>query len=327
MPIRFTSPGLGGHRQVFLQKGQAEFGVSYRYLTADDWFVGSEIVPELAPGGQPNIFHLHSVDFSLEYGVLDQLSLRLTVPVSTGTNSRWYAGDSTRHVTSATGVGDINLIANYWLLDRLTHPGGNIAVALGVKTPTGDHAHEADFPTPAGTIQFPVHPGLQLGDGGWGIIVQSQGYARLAGPLSGYFFGSYQLSPKEMTEVTFPGPTSTSPVSVPDVFHLRFGGAYPVWPSAGVSASLGVRFDGIPVTDILGGDGGFRTAGYTTYLDPGVSLTSGRSVFTVSVPFRMHGEFRQNVNDRNPPLPPGSVPGDRGDLASYLVFLGYAYRF
>ena len=39
MPIRFTSPSLGGHRQVVLGASEWELGVSYRRLTADDWFV------------------------------------------------------------------------------------------------------------------------------------------------------------------------------------------------------------------------------------------------------------------------------------------------
>ena len=45
MPIRFTSPSLGGQRQVFLQGGEWEAGVAYRRLTAGDWFVGDKIVP------------------------------------------------------------------------------------------------------------------------------------------------------------------------------------------------------------------------------------------------------------------------------------------
>jgi len=32
MPIRFTSPSLGGQRQVFLQPHEWELGVSYRRL-------------------------------------------------------------------------------------------------------------------------------------------------------------------------------------------------------------------------------------------------------------------------------------------------------
>ena len=88
--------------------------------------------------------------------------------------------------------------------------------------------------------------------------------------------------------------------------------------------NLGVRVDGIPVRDVVGKDGGFRAPGYTTYLDPGLSLSSGASVFTLNIPVRLHGEFKPNVNDESGGPPPS---GDRGDLASYLIFLGYAHRF
>lgn len=324
MPIRFTSRSLGGHRQVFLQAGEWEAGVAYRRLTADDWFVGDEIHPELSPGGAPNRFNINTLDLSLAYGVTERLSLRLTVPVSTGTNSRIH-GDGTRRETSATGIGDINLVGSMWLLEPATHPGGNVALGLGLKAPTGSNEVEGEFGLMSGdVVQHPVHPGLQLGDGSWGILVQAQAYQRLYGRLSGYVFGVYQLSPQEQTDVLFTPTAPTSTLSMYDVYHARAGLGYAAWPAQGLSVSLGVRMDGIPVRDVLGGDGGFRAPGYTTYLDPGLALARGRGVFTLSIPVRLHGEFKQNVNDENGGPPP---PGDRGDLASHLIFLGYAHRF
>ena len=322
MPIRFTSPSLGGHRQVFLKAGEWEAGASYRRLTADDWFVGDEIRPELAPGGAPNRFNVNTIDLSLEYGVTERLGLRLTVPLSTGSNSRVHP-DGNRRETSATGIGDVNLVGTYWVLDPVTHAGGNVSIGFGLKAPTGSNDVEDDFGLPSGTVQHPVHPGIQLGDGGWGIVVQAQAYHRLTGPLSGYLFGSYQLSPREQTSVTFT-PTMTQGLSVPDVYHARAGLGYAALPEAGVSVSLGTRIDGIPVRDIVGGDNGYRAPGYTLYLDPGLAVSRGRGTFTASVPVRLRGTFKPNLNDLNGGLPPR---GDNGDLASYLIFLGYAYRF
>lgn len=324
MPIRFTSPSLGGHRQVFLKQGEWEAGAAYRRLTADDWFVADEIHPELSPGGEPNQFNINTVDLSLAYGVTDRLNLRLTVPLSTGTNSRIH-GDGVRRETSATGVGDINLVGSMWLLEPTTHPGGNVSLGLGVKAPTGSNDVEGELGLrPGEVVQHPVHPGLQLGSGGWGIQVELQAYQRLYGRLSGYAFGAYQLSPEEKTDVLFTPTAPTSALSAYDVYHVRAGLGYTAWPEQGLSVSLGVRMDGIPVRDVLGKDGGFRAPGYTTYLDPGLALARGPGVFTLSIPVRLHGEFKQNVNDLNGGPPPS---GDRGDLASYLLFLGYAHRF
>jgi hypothetical protein len=323
MPIRFTSPSLGGHRQVVLGQGEWEAGLSYRRLTADDWFVGSEITPSASPGGQPNLFNINTLDFSLAYAVTSRLSLRLTVPFTTGTNSAIH-GDGLRHERSATGVGDINLVGNYWLRDPVVHQAGNVGFGLGLKAPTGSNHKEDEFGLPSGVIQFPVHPGVQPGGGGWGILVEAQAYQRLAGALSGYLFGAYQMSPQAVTDVPFSPTAPGSLLSVNDVYHARAGLAYALWPQAGVSVSLGGRIDGIPVRDLIGGDEGFRAPGSIIFLDPGLSIARGKGTFTASVPVRLRGTFKQNLNDQAGGPPPS---GDRGDLASYLIFLGYAHRF
>jgi hypothetical protein len=323
MPIRFTSPSLGGHRQVVLGDREWEFGLSYRRLTADTWFVGSEIVPSAVPGGQPILFNINTLDLSLAYGVTDRLSFRLTVPFTTGRQSKIHP-DSLRHENSTTGLGDINVVGNYWLLDPVAHQGGNVGIGLGLKAPTGSYHSEDELFLQNEVVQSPVHPGLQQGGGGWGILVEAQGYQRLAGPLSGYFFGAYQMSPRTVTDVRFSPSVPASVLSVTDVYHARAGFAYALLPAGGVSVSLGARIDGIPVGDVIGGDEGFRTPGYTLFLDPGLAVTRGKGSFTASVPVRLRGTFKPNLNDQN--AGPGPR-GDRGDLASYLIFLGYAHRF
>lgn len=319
MPIRFTSPSLGGYRLGFIQSNEWEVGISYRRLTADDWFVGSDIEPGQAPGGKPNIFNIHTIDLSASYGISDLLSLRLTVPISTGTNSRIHP-DGVRRETSATGIGDISLVGTLWLLDPVSHADGNVAVGLGMKLPTGSNDVMGELGLPGGTVQHPVHPGLQLGDGGWGIILEIQAYQRLVAGLSAYAFLSYLVSPRETSDVTF-SPTSDV-LSVPDVYHGRVGLAYSILPDGVLSASLGARVDGIPVRDLVGGDEGIRSPGYTLFLDPGLAVIWERNTFTVSVPIRMHGEFKKNVGDLR-----GDPPtGGRGDLASYLIYLGVTRR-
>ena len=320
MPVRFTSPSLGGHRQAIVQPGRFELGLSYRNLNADDWIILDTLTPSdgsRAPGGQPNIFSINSVDFSLAYGVSERLSLQLTVPTASGSNSRIHP-DGNRHVTKGSGIGDVNLVGTMWLLDPLTHGTGNVAVGLGLKAPTGSHTITGDFGLASGTVQHTVHPGIQMGDGGWGIIVQAQAFRRLAGRLSGYVFGSYQLSPRNTSEVTFT-PSSVSRLSVPDVYHARLGFALAVLPRQGLSASLGFRADGIPVRDLIGGSDGFRASARSVFIDPGLSMSIGQNDFTLSVPIRVHGEFY-----RGQLLPDGQ--SDRGDLAKKLIFVGYTRR-
>src|SRR5215210_733804 len=248
MPIRFTSPSLGGHYESHLRAKEWEVGLFYRRLTADQWFVNDEIREDLAPfGGQSPRFNINSVDLAVTYGLSDRLSLRLTLPFSTGTLSKIHP-DSNRHTTSATGLGDINLVGNFWLFKPSSHANGNVGVGVGVKAPTGNHHVEDDLFRPNDTIRFAVDQPIQLGDGGWGIVLQTQGFQRLFGNGYGYFSGSYQLSPKERTDARF-GPTSALTWAVPDVYSARMGRAYAVWPIGGVSVSFGGRIDGTPVHD------------------------------------------------------------------------------
>jgi hypothetical protein len=326
MPVRFTSPGLGGQDESYLRAHQWRVGVAYRRLSADKWYVGSEVREDKAPFGQPLVLNINSLDFSAEYGLSHRFSLALTLPFSSGTQSRFYA-DLRRHEVSSVGLGDVNLIGTYWVGDPLTHGTGNLAVGLGVKTPTGrNHVEDDFFLADSSVVQRPVDQSVQRGDGGWGVIVQLQGFQRLLPGFYGYFLGSYLLSPRENTDV--PSPVPGSPLSVPDVYSGRLGVAYSLWPSGGLSASLGGRIDGIPYSDLVtipihgvgGGPPGFRRPGYTVYLDPGLALTRGNTTFTLSVPIALQQSFEPSAAD----IATGRKGG--GDLANYLVFGGINWR-
>ena len=68
----------------------------------------------------------------------------------------------------------------------------------------------------------------------------------------------------------------------------------------------------------------FAPQGTSCFSIPGSRSPGAGAPFTASVPVRLHGTFKQNLNDQAGGPPPS---GDRGDLASYLIFLGYAHRF
>src|SRR6266516_5367638 len=131
MPVRFTSPSLGGQRNSFIGAGEWQVGVAYRRLTADEWYVGTQVNEARAPFGQPLYLNINSLDFSVSYGRSDRLSLTLTLPLSYGTHARFYA-DTARHKVSAHGLGDVNLVGNLWLLDPKVHVAGNVALGLGL---------------------------------------------------------------------------------------------------------------------------------------------------------------------------------------------------
>ena len=320
MPVRFTTPSLGGQSGQDVGSGEWQLGVAYRRLTADQWFVGSEARPDKAPFAKPLKLTINSLDLTVRYGVSSRVSLALTLPFSYGVQERYYA-DGRSHRVSAGGLGDASLIANVWARDPAGNYTSNVAFGLGVKTPSGNNNVRDSFFTTTGVTRAPVDQSIQLGDGGWGVIMQSQGYASLGHGLLVYAAGWYLLSPKTKTDVQFPKGDGTGSgifLSVPDVYSARAGIARTISTKLGVQGLLGVRMDGIPSRDIVGGgDDGFRRPGYSLFADPGVSLPLGRGTLTVNVPLRIGLQF-------NPDITPGHPVG--GDLAKVLLFVSYTLK-
>jgi hypothetical protein len=320
MPVRFTSPSLGGQRDGFFKKGEWEVSASYRRLEADQWFVGTDVNEAAAPFGKPLYLDINTLDLSLTYAFSHRVNVTFTMPLSYGTHSRFYA-DGVRHKVSGRGVGDVNAIANLWLLEPNMHLDGNVALGFGIKPPSGNNRIKDDFFAADGSVtKRLVDQSIQPGDGGWGFIAQAQGYQRLASRLNAYVFGSYLISPKKKIDVA--SPLAGVVLSVPDAYSVRAGAAYALIPSHGLSVNLGGRIDGIPLRDVIGGgDDGFRRPGHTLYLDPGAAMKVGKQEFTISMPIRLTQNFSRSLIDRERNFKGG------GDLADYLVFLGYSVRF
>jgi hypothetical protein len=309
---------LGGY-SGFVAAKHWEVGAAFRRLGADQWFVGSSVRESAAPFGQPLLLNIYSLDATLTYGVTDRVSITLTLPFSHGTHSRFYA-DGKRHTVEAAGLGDISGIANVWLRHPSAESSGNVALGFGLKSATGNNGVIDNFFLAGGSVtKNPVDQSIQLGDGGVGMIFQLQAYRRLAGRVSGYVYGWYLLTPREKTAVS--SPLAGVPLSVPDVYSLRSGVSGAIWARHGISASLGPRVDGIPLRDFVGGSSGFRRPGYSLYLDPGVTVTRKRSTWSVNVPLRVHQDFQRSLAD----MERGSAGG--GDLAKYLLLIGYTVRF
>jgi hypothetical protein len=312
---------LGGPSGAYLSAGQWQIGLAYRMLTANQWFVGTEVREDKAPFGQPLFLNIHSVDLTVNYAATQRLSLTVNFPFSSGSHSRYYA-DGVRHKVEARGLGDVSLFGNYWILEPQTHSNGNVFVSLGVKMPTGKNEVTDDFFLANGSVaQRPVDQSIQLGDGGWGILFQTQAYRTLTGNLSGYLSGSYLASLREKTDV--PSPTPGVTLSVPDVYSARLGLTYGLLSgSAGdLSVSLGGRVEGIPLHDLVGGSDGFRRPITVLYIDPGVTLGNGANSLFANVPVRVHADFHRSLVDRRLGLAGG------GDLAKYLIFVGVDHRF
>jgi hypothetical protein len=319
MPVRFTAPSLGEDTTPQLKAHQWQIDFTYRNLPGGPFYVGTHANQSAAPFGQPLRLNINSLDVSVDYGVTDQFTVTLTMPFSGGTESRFYADDQ-RHEVGAAGLGDISFVGTMWLWNPTKHPNSNVSVGVGVKTPSGNNSVNDNFWLADGSvIRAPVDQAIELGDGGWGVIFQAQAYKKLFNRATGYGFGSYLLSPKDMTNIMSPYPGVT--LSVPDVYSARGGMAYDLSPKRGISGSLGVRIDGIPIHDLIGGSDGYRRPGYSFYIDPGISYVHGRNTITLNVPVRVHQNFKKSIVD---------IQTDRlggGDLTKFLILAEYSVRF
>ncbi len=319
-PIRFTTPvNLGGVGQAYQQSGREwQVTLAYRRLASDEFFVGTEENASGAPGGRSPEFKIHTVVADVAYAFNDQYRLRLSVPFSTGSLVT-YPGN-VRTEQNAGGLGDMSLMGEAWLLKPRTHERGNIGFGLGFKAPTGSHTKKVEGAPTTGPTQGNADQTIQPGDGGWGVLLASQAFHQITERANAYAYGFYMVSPKAHSDVKW---NNGYYWSVPDVYSARLGAAYDVQPDWGLALSLGGRFDGIPVHDLLGGgdETTVKRSAQILYADPGLSLARGRGTFTLSVPYRVY------VNREKSLLEQRTGGANQGGFAKYLVFASYSRRF
>lgn len=274
-----------------------------------------------SPFGKSLYLNINSLDFGLDYGLSNRARLSLVVPLSRGTHSRFYA-DGLRHKVSSEGLGDINVTGSLWLRDPATERTANAQIGIGIKTPSGRNDGIDNYYVPGGVKKFTVDQSIQTGDGGWGLILEANGYRQLFHNGYGYASGSYLISPRNQTSVlqSPSGPYATVHVGVPDVFNARAGLAWAAWPDRGFSLSLGGRIDGIPYRDVIGTNDAFRRPAIVGFIEPGLNLVRGSSTFTMSVPLLAYADFRPSAVDKKL----GKSGG--GDLARRLYFVSYKRR-
>jgi hypothetical protein len=320
-PIRFTAPvNLGGEGQVYQRARHWQLTMAYRRLVSDDWFVGTTENSALAPGGTSPVFRIHTVVAQAGYSLTDRIHLSASVPFSTGSLARTWP-DGAFHVQRATGVGDVTVLGESWLLAPLRHERGNVALGLGVKAPTGSHTLASTYYAASGAVTFPADQTIQPGDGGWAVVLQGKAFRQVTDRTHLYAFASYMMSPKAASDVRS-APTSGPHWSVPDVYSSKAGAAFSLLPDRGVTISLGGRIDGIPVRDLLGGgdDSTTKRTSHVIFADPGVSMEIGNGTLNVSVPYRV------SVNRKKSLLEQRTNGLNAGGFAKYLVFAAYTYR-
>ena len=325
------TPGFGVQGTGYPAAGEWGLTLAWRYQESDRHFVGDdyqEIRDEL---GNQVINHVNLADMTIRYQATKRTELNLGVPFFMGTRSqtvRLPSGDLERYQTNARGVGDIFFTTRRWMFDPDTHLGGNLQLGVGVKIPTGQNNATDTFRVLSGTTVTnqirTVDQSIQPGDGGFGILVDVSTFSAIAGgKMSVYGSGAYLSTPGEKSNVqTYRTAAGEEVMSIADQYLARGGIAFPIPKSVAMTGSFGLRAEGVPVRDIIGGDTGFRRPGIAVSVEPALNMiVKGKNAVTLSVPVAIYRNRFQSVPDK--------ARGAHGDaaFADYLVLAGYSRRF
>jgi hypothetical protein len=334
--IRHFSSCVGNSLENnLLGPGDVQLGMNYRYFRSFRHFRGTEEEPDRVANGSEVINNSHAWDFFLTYGISNRTYVSITVPTVINTRSSLYEhGRDERNVTYSRGLADIRLGVGFWLFDLATHPNGNLALGLGVKLPTGNYNASDIFYNvgPEGGPEVrPVDQSIQPGDGGFGLTLDYQLYQLLAQKFYLYSGGFYLINPRETNgtrtfrETLSPILQNEAIMAVPDQYSVRLGGSYNI--SERFSASLGARYDAVPVKDLIGGDEGFRRPGNVLSIDPGISYMYQNLSVNLNVPFAVRRNRPQSVTDLETEQITGEPRAGDAAFADYVINLGIAYRF
>ena len=319
------------------------FNLNTRYFKSYKHFVGTEEQHERVEEGTEVINHSLSFDFTLTKVVNKYWSFSVTLPLLSNVRSSMYehyGNNSTsphaRNNTRSFGIGDVRFSAYRWMFDPATSHKGNLQLGLGVKLPTGNYEVMDYFhkPTPAGgdsSVLGPVDQSIQLGDGGTGLSLELNGYYNFSSRVGFYGNFYYMANPGEQngTSTSRGGSQSatniryfTTTMSIPDQFMIRGGLGFAATKNLHVSG--GVRWEGIPSSDLIGGDKGFRRPGYVVSVEPTVSYMFKKANFYLSVPAAIQRNRTQSYSDKLRSEATGvHVQGDAA-FADYLINVGFS---
>lgn len=334
--IRHFSSCVGNSLENnLLGKGDLQVGMNYRYFKSFRHFRGTEEEPDRVANNSEVINHSHAWDFFLTYGISDRFYTSITIPTVINARSSLYEhGREERNSSFSRGLADIRAGIGYWLLDPIDNPEGNIAVGLGIKLPTGNYNATDIFYNvgPEGSPEVrPVDQSIQPGDGGFGLTLDFQFYQKVATGLFAYGGGFYLLNPRETNgirtfrETLSPILENEAIMAVPDQYSVRTGLSYSL--SNVISASLGARFDAVPVKDLIGGNEGFRRPGNVLSLEPGIAYMHQNFTLNLNVPFAVRRDRPQSITDRQTEISTGTPRNGDAAFADYLINFGISYRF
>lgn len=311
-----------------------ELNINNRYFKSYKHFVGTIEQKQREEEGSNVINHSYELDVTATRTLNSRWSLAVTLPIMDFTRSSLYEHDGkTRHSTHSFGIGDARFSAYRWMFDPQKAHKGNVQLGLGIKLPTGNYNYQDYFYKKAdSSVLGPVDQSIQPGDGGTGITVEINSFYNFThkfGVYGGFF---YLINPREVngTSTTRGSAASASAkkyntdvMSVPDLFMVRGGAAYTLNQ---FTFSGGIRIEGLPSKDLIGGSRGFRRPGYIISAEPSITLVTKKASFNLSVPVALQRNRTQSDSDKRQTIDTGTHKQGDAAFADYLISAGLTLR-
>ena len=330
-----------------LMKGDMQVGFGYRFFHSYKHFRGPHEESYRVGEGTDVRNDVNAFDLLYTYGITDRWNATLDIPYTFNWRSSKYEhgnapnGVDVRRSTNSHGIGDIRLQFDRWMIDpNSSDANGNFSLGAGIKLPTGNFAYQDTFyyrGDEGENIPKEVDQSIQLGDGGWGFSLQSQGFAKLESDIFFAYYSIYYLfTPgdtlsweKRVDKIDAANEPAVN-YSISDQFLVRGGVTYTPTSWSGSAINLGFRFEGIPVEDVFGETNGRRRPGKVFSVDPGVTYVTGNHIFSLNVPVALYRNRTQSVQDiERQQIDPGPSGDPRwGDAAfsDYTIFFNYGFR-
>jgi hypothetical protein len=327
------SPSLGGQGGSYLKPRECLVTISFRTYRAFRDYQGSTALPVPSP---PDIYaktRVNLLDVAVTRALTNRFSLSFEMPVLWASRETYAEHDFVSpHTMRSRGLGDARVIGNVWLLHPDQHEDQNLALKLGVKIPIGRNDAKDYSYRETGPVLRPVDPAIQPATGGWGILFGAQGFKRFSTDTSVYFDGIYLSNPLEMNGVESPygdrpeitqGDIGYQIASVSDQFLTRIGFSQSVPQLRGLSVNFGLRTDGVRARDFIGGSDGYRIAGYSVSVDPGLSFSWAKNFVEVTFPITVKGHGSKSLADIRTNSPYAGI----ATIADSQFIVGVSRRF
>ncbi len=304
--------------------------VDYRWFNSIHDYVGTTENARIGTG----VFNKSNfTDFGLTYLIDPRWSVTLTVPFVV--NDRSQVTNGLRYHTDAAGIGDTAVEGNYWVFDPRQHPKGNILLGLGLSMPTGnDHAMGNFLAYDSATNTYtasekPVDQSIEPGTGGWGVILDLYAYHQVMMPrLNAYLSATYTFIPFQDTNgvPTYRGNPYEAITGITDSYLYRTGLEYRLLPRQGLSASFGLRMEGVPVRNWFGDSAGFRRPGFSIDWEPGLTWDHRNISLRVYVPYSFYHNREQSLADKEDTILTGKYQHGDAFFANYEFITSFSVK-